>query len=133
LLSRILDKENFSETLPIYEKITASLLILLFLFAIAINVYLDEGKLSEVSDDLEKHYLVAPYVAITIRGAVAKPGVYQALKGSRLIDVINMAEPFDDANLNTFKSDSKVIRQRTVLIKEKKLTGKVIKAKKGSI
>lgn len=103
--------------LPPYERVVSCLLVLVILFAIGLNFYLDEGRMPE--ENGEPHYLVSPFIEVAVKGAVAKPGMYQVEKGTLVQDVIQMAEPFETANLKRIKLDSKITRRRTIHIREK--------------
>lgn len=103
--------------LPNYERTAACLLVVVILFILGLNLYLDEGKSFDLSP--EPHYLQSPYIEVTVKGAVAKPGVYQVTKGMLVEEVIRMAEPLEAASLNTIKLDSKITRRRIINIRAK--------------
>jgi SLBB domain len=111
-------KENLSSPrLPFYERITACILFFFILFLVGLNLYLDEGQSSPLSS-AEPHYLVKPYIEVTVKGAVARPGVYQVARGTLVGEVIQMAHPLNSADLGTIKRDSIITRKRTINIKE---------------
>lgn len=112
-----LSKSNSSLKLPLYERAAACILFFFILFLIALNFYLDEGQLPPPSG--EPHYLVKPYIEVTVAGAVEQPGVYQVEKGTLVEEVIQMARPLESAKLDSIKLDSKILRRRTIRIKEK--------------
>lgn len=110
-------KDDLPQKLPNYERTAACLLIIVILFAIGLNFYLDEDKLPDPSQ--EPHYLVSPYIEVSVKGAVTKPGVYQVTKGTLVEEVIKMADPLETANLKNIKLDSKITRRRTINIRAK--------------
>ena len=109
--------QDLPKKLPNYERTAACFLIIAILFVMGLNFYLDEGTIPEPSQ--EPHYVVSPYIEVTVKGAVAKPGVFQVTKGTLVEEVIQMAEPLETANLKTIKLDSKITRRRTINIKLK--------------
>lgn len=117
--SFVLDFEKMEispkNALPAHERTTAILLILLFLFASALNIYRDRSDAPPVDPGT---HIAEPYIEITITGAVKKPGTYQVPKGTPTIEAIRQAEPFDNANLKKITEQSKITRRRTIDIKE---------------
>ena len=109
---------DIPEKLPPYERAAALLLFLTILFAIGLNYYLDEGEMPKPSS--EPHYLVSPYIEVTVKGAVKQPGVYQVERGTLVKDVISMAQPHETASLKNIKLEAKITRRRTLNIKQEK-------------
>lgn len=103
--------------LPIYERLTASVIILFILFLAFLNLYLDDGKLPKTQDAIV--IVTSPLIEITVEGAVKKPGKYQVKKGTLVQEVLKLADPFDTANLKRIKLDSKITRRRTIRVHEK--------------
>jgi hypothetical protein len=117
-----MQNQDQSPSLPNYERTAACLLVIAVVFFSLINIYLDEGEIPETTG--ETVYVVPPFVEISIKGAVAKPGVYQVKKGTLVQEVLQMADPLPTANLKKIKQDSKIIRRRTIDIKEVGLRNK---------
>lgn len=92
--------------------ILPSLLVALFLLFGCGNLGLDDSiiiendatelenakQLTEGSDEAEipKEAKISEYVVVYVCGAVTKPGVYELLDGSRIVDAVAMAGGFSD-------------------------------------
>jgi len=100
-----------------YERVTACLLIVSLALAIALNLYLNEGKLPDPAGG--PAYPVSPFIEITVKGAVAQPGTYQVEKGTPIAQVLEWAKPLENADLRAIKQNKAITRRRTINIKEK--------------
>lgn len=106
------ETKKLPQKLPFHERLVALTLTLLILFSLGLNIYLDDTELpiTEIEQKMPQPLLVE----ITIKGAVKYPGTYQVPKGSTVQQALDMAEPFETANLKRIKLDSKITRRRSI-------------------
>lgn len=100
--------------LTFYERLTGCLLISFIAFLVLLNLYLDEKKLPETT--APAHYPNNPLIEVAVEGAVQYPGIYQIKKGSCVQEVLELAQPKEEANLKRFKRNTKIMRRRTIKV-----------------
>jgi hypothetical protein len=108
-----LEKEKPS--LPFYERLFALGVVGFFLFMIGLNSYLSDGGLPKETG--EPRFISNPLIEVNIEGKVKRPGTYQVRKGSSLRELVELAEPDEDANLKRMKLDSPITRRRKLVIR----------------
>lgn len=102
--------------LSFQERLGAWLIVCFFCFLTLFNIYLDEPKLPKETG--KDHYTGISLIEVIIKGAVKHPGVYQVQKGTLVKDVLALASPLENANLKRIKQQNKILRRRTIHIRE---------------
>lgn len=62
------------------------------------------------------HYAVDPEIDVFVEGAVEHPGKHRIKRGSLVKDVLAVARPLQDADLNRIKPESKVHKGRVIRV-----------------
>lgn len=101
--------------LPFYERIFAIGVVGFFTLLIGLNLWLSETE--PVIDSDHPHFLKKHLIEINVEGNVRNPGVYQVKKGTSVREVLEMAQPTENAKLERIKQDSKVTRRRKIIVK----------------
>lgn len=112
-----LGKSMKPHKLPNHERIAALLVIAVFMSLSFWNIFSFERNTPLAIEELPRKG--EPLVQVTITGAVQEPGVYQVKKGTAVSQVIEMARPLDTANLGRMRLDSKILRKRKIVIRER--------------
>jgi hypothetical protein len=103
-------------SLLLHERFMAGLIISGILFLITLNIVFDEPIMPLTESE---HCLVNSLIEVIVEGAIEFPGSYQVKKGTFLKEIIELAKPFPNANLERVKLDSPITRRRVIKIPKK--------------
>jgi len=82
---------------------------------ISLNFWFSEKEI--IVDRKNPHEVQNPLIEIVVEGKVRNPGTYQVKKGTTVGEVIEMAEPREEAKISRIKLDSKITRRRKIKIR----------------
>jgi len=101
--------------LPGHERVFALVVVGFFLLMISLNFWFSEKEI--IVDRKNPHEVQNPLIEIVVEGKVRNPGTYQVKKGTTVGEVIEMAEPREEAKVSRIKLDSKITRRRKITIR----------------
>jgi len=101
--------------LPIHERVFALVVVGFFLLMISLNFWSLEKEI--IVDRKNPYQVQNPLVEIVVEGKVNNPGTYQVKKGTTVGEVVEMAEPKEEAKVSKIKLDSKITRRRKITIR----------------
>ena len=102
-----------------YRRLIAILLIVAAVFYLTFN--LDFNQIDETET-----------ISVEIRGKVKNPGVYELPLGSTIEDILKLAKPLEEANLDVLSYQS-VLYNKQILVIEEKSEKKLISINSGSL
>ena len=105
------------EKLPNHERLVAVLIVAIFLSLSCLNIFSFENN--EPIPVGELPLKKEPLIQVTITGAVREPGIYQVERGTTVREAIQMAGPFETAIFGRMRMDSKILRKRKIVVREK--------------
>jgi hypothetical protein len=126
-------EENSTQnpTLPTHEWL-AILFLIVLLAALSIIALIPSDPIANLPKDPPKH-IVDQEIEVFIEGAVEKPGSYIAKRGELVKDIVALAVPKDDADLQRLKLDKKLRKGQVIKVQSKIKKVKVSKASKPKI
>ena len=69
---------------------------------------------------IKSHELNNDLIQIVVKGAVHKTGNYEVKRGATIQDVLNLAQPLEQADLNKLKLAAKLRNHQTITVQERR-------------
>lgn len=107
--------QQHKPALPFHEHFAAWMLICFIVFLTIMNLCFYDGQLPK--NMAPPYNPTSALIEVNIEGAVKYPGLYQVKKGTFVSEVLELAQPLEEANLKRIKLDSKITRRRTIRIR----------------
>lgn len=105
------------QKLPFHEWLIISLLVAVLLMLTFITLL---WKRQELPPTATSHEIANEFVQVTISGAVQKPGSYEFKKGVMLKELLALAQPLPEANLDGLRVNSRLRDGQVVKIQIQK-------------
>lgn len=104
--------------LPIHEWLAVAFLVGLLLSLTILSLFFTEHTIPDQQGTL--HHVVDQDIEVFVEGAVEKPGSYIVKRGTLVKDVVALAVPNGDANLQPLKLNNKLRKGQTVKVAKQK-------------
>ena len=100
--------------LPIHEKLAVIIIIAGMVFLTLLTTFNQGPEPRQINPT--PHYMSDPEIEVYVQGAVQNPGSYKLMQGANVGDVLNLAQPLDDADLSKVKMQTKARRGQVIKI-----------------
>lgn len=107
-------KNTTKNTLETYEWLAVTVLATLLVF-IGLHTFLNREELPLKSVYTNEPFLTQD-IQITVEGRVHKPGVYHLSKGTTVQQLIDLVDPYDDADLSRWNPKEKLLTPKKIKI-----------------